>query len=144
MKPPNNPYATGTKTSVPNSIAEIQRTLQRWGCTHDMVAEGSEGVLIAFKVDERLVRFQVPYGDADQPEKRRLWRSLAMCIKAKLETATSGISSIEQEFMAHMVLPDNSLVADRVIPMIETAYQTGRMPETSLTMLLEGPKESIG
>jgi hypothetical protein len=40
----------------------------------------------------------------------------------------SGISTFEQEFLAHIILPDNSTVGDWIGPQIEQAYETGAMP----------------
>lgn len=60
-------------------------------------------------------------------EIRRLWRALALAIKAKLEVVESGISTFEDEFLAHIVLPDNRTVGEHVSPMIEQAYETGHV-----------------
>jgi hypothetical protein len=50
----------------------------------------------------------------------------------------SEISTFEEEFAMHFVLPDNSTVADHVLPAVEEAYATGRMP--SMLPQLEPPK----
>jgi len=63
-----------------------------------------------------------------EAEVRRLWRALALVIKAKLEAVESGITSFEHEFMAHIVMPDGRTVGQHVSPGIEEAYRTGRVP----------------
>ena len=49
-------------------------------------------------------------------------------IKAKLETVESGISTVEAEFLANIVLPDTTTAGDWMIPPIDAAYRTGEMP----------------
>ena len=51
-----------------------------------------------------------------------------MIIKAKLEAADSGISTIEREFLYDIVLPDGKTVGEYMAPQIEAAYTTGEMP----------------
>lgn len=48
-------------------------------------------------------------------------------MKAKLEAVESGITSFEAEFLAHIVLPDGSTVAQNAIPAVAEAYATGRV-----------------
>jgi hypothetical protein len=60
-------------------------------------------------------------------EIRRLWRALALVVKAKLEAVESGITTFESEFMAHIVMPDGKTVAEHVVPAIAQAYETGRV-----------------
>ena len=62
-------------------------------------------------------------------EVRRRWRALALSIKAKLETVESGIAEFETEFMPYMVLPNGKTVAENILPEIERAYSTGKMPK---------------
>ena len=59
---------------------------------------------------------------------RQKWRALALVVKAKLEAVESGITSFEEEFLAHILLPDGSTVGGTMIPQIAVAYETGRMP----------------
>lgn len=59
---------------------------------------------------------------------RQRWRALALVIKAKLEAVEAGITIFEDEFLAHIVLPDGRTAGEYMIPQIEEAYQTGRMP----------------
>ena len=59
---------------------------------------------------------------------RRLWRSMLLVIKAKLEAVNSGIVTIEQEFLAHIVLPDGSVVGDWAADQLKQVYGGGQMP----------------
>ena len=39
-----------------------------------------------------------------------------------------GISTIETEFLANIVLPDNTTAGEWMLPQIDRAYRTGEMP----------------
>jgi hypothetical protein len=58
---------------------------------------------------------------------RQRWRALALVIKAKLEAVESGITTFEDEFLAHIVMPDGKRVADHVKPTIARVYDGGQM-----------------
>lgn len=60
---------------------------------------------------------------------RQRWRALALVIKAKLEAVESGITTAENEFLAHIVLPDNTTLGQWAAPQIEAAYSSGTMPK---------------
>lgn len=140
------------KTSVPSdrSRAEIERTLVRYGA--DSFGYGwEEGrAIIMFRANGRHVRFVLPVPDLDDMEfqttdtgrarsqgsaeaayeqaVRQRWRALALVIKAKLEAVETGIVTFEDEFLAHLVLPNNETIGDWIRPQVENAYETGDMP----------------
>jgi hypothetical protein len=67
---------------------------------------------------------------------RSAWRALLLVIKAKLEAVETGITTFEDEFLAHLVLPNGQTVGEWAIPMIAEAYENGlRLPP----MLPMGP-----
>ena len=41
---------------------------------------------------------------------------------------SAGISTIETEFLANIVLPDNTTAGEWMLPQIDRAYRTGEMP----------------
>lgn len=59
---------------------------------------------------------------------RQRWRALLLIIKTKLEAVESGITTLESEFLANMLLTDGGTVGDWLAPQIDEAYATGRMP----------------
>ena len=59
---------------------------------------------------------------------RQRWRALLLIIRAKLEAAESGITTLESEFLANIVLPDGGTLGQWLAPQIDEAYGTGRMP----------------
>ena len=54
--------------------------------------------------------------------------ALLLIIRAKLEAVESGITTLESEFLANLVLPDGGTVGDWLAPQIDEAYATGKMP----------------
>lgn len=151
-------YAADTTVSPGKSREEIERTLTRYGADGFMYGlEGSRAAL-AFRMAERHVKFVLPMPDRDAKEfthtparrnrrnpdeamaayekaVRQRWRALALVIKAKLEAVESGITTFEEEFLAHTLLPNGQTVGDFMLPQVESAYETGKMPP-----LLSGPK----
>lgn len=59
---------------------------------------------------------------------RAKWRALFLAIKAKLVSVEEGISTVEQEFMAWMILPNGKTAGDHFLPQIDEAAESGRMP----------------
>jgi hypothetical protein len=43
-------------------------------------------------------------------------------VKAKLEAVESGITSFEDEFLAHVMLPNGGTVSDLLRPQLAAAY----------------------
>jgi hypothetical protein len=107
--------------------------------------------LVGFQMNGKQVKFILPLPDRNDrefthtpargnlrsPEQqeaayeqavRQRWRALALVIKAKLEAVEAGITIFEDEFMAHIVLPDGRTVGEYMLPQIEDSYRTGRMP----------------
>ncbi|HMJ86477.1 MAG TPA: hypothetical protein VK504_25040 [Vicinamibacterales bacterium] len=93
-------------------------------------------VVIQFKMRDRLIRFElpVPAPDGRRNEKqlaqatRTRWRALLLIIKAKLEAVENGVTTFEEEFLAHIVMPGDKTIGQYVIPQIGGAYSTGKLP----------------
>lgn len=141
-------YAENTSVSVSNSKAEIERLIERYGASGFMSGWDATRAVIAFAMNERQVKFVLPMPARDEkrfthnsrgmrtPDAalkeweqacRQRWRALALVIKAKMEAIESGISEFDDEFMAHIVLPNGRTVSDDVRPKIAAAYSTGTM-----------------
>lgn len=143
-------YADGTTVPVEKSKMEIEATVRRYGATSFLSGYDDRSAFVLFRANDRMVRFHVQIPSPADPqfardgrknhrspeqrqkaaadEERRLWRCLLLAIKSKLEVVESGIASFEQEFLAHILLPDNSTVGDWVTPQIEAVYDSGQMP----------------
>lgn len=59
---------------------------------------------------------------------RQRWRALALVIKAKLEAVDTGITTFEDEFLAHIVLPDGKTVGKWFKAQLAAAYEHKKMP----------------
>lgn len=142
-------YAANTTVSVEASKGEIERTLQRYGASSFMTGWDRERAVVGFEIASRRVRFVLTLPDRNAKEFtqhsrgrrtddaafkaweqacRQRWRALALVIKAKLEAVESGITTIEDEFLAHTILPDGTTAGDWMRPQIAAAYDTGAMP----------------
>lgn len=151
-------YASETSVSVEKSRMEIERTLSRYGADAFAYYSEADRAAIAFRMTGRQIKFvlQLPkrtereFTHHSRGERtadaalaaweqacRQRWRALALVIKAKLEAVSAGITSVEDEFLAHTVLPDGSTVGQWAKPQIALVYENGSMPER---LMLEGPR----
>lgn len=120
-------YAAGTKVPPERSRMEIESTLKRFGADQFLYGHDVTQVMVAFRYQGRHVRFTVKLPEKEQAVRER-YRALLLAIKSKLTVVEVGIATFEDEFMAHVVLPDGSTVGEWMAPQIEAAYQDGRMP----------------
>ena len=155
-------YAAQTDVPSDRSRTEIERVLTRYGATSFAYGWDAGAAQIGFAMRDRHVKFVLPMPDraarrfTHTPERgnlrsreaadreydqavRQAWRALLLVIKAKLEAVDAGITTIEAEFLAHIVLPDGRQVMDALAPQLEDAYRTGRMPP-----LLSPPRNGGG
>lgn len=131
------PYAERTEVPVSRSKAEIEGLIEKYGGHRYQAGWDSERALIMFEAEGRRVRFVLPLPRRDaytsqrahEQELRRVWRSLALVIKAKLESWQSGIESFEDAFMSQIVLPGNGgTVGEWLAPQLAESYRSGAMP----------------
>lgn len=155
-------YASDTDVSVEKSRAELESILARYGASSFGYMTNDTKAILAFQAHGKAVKFILPMpNQADfklafrtylgrrvsgsdyerSPEQvqklweqacRSRWRALCLCVKAKLEAVEVGITSFEQEFLAHFVLPNGETFGDYAIPKIEAATKSGKMPTMSL------------
>ncbi len=144
-------FAESTTVSSEKSRAEVERTVSRYGADGFMYGWTDGNAVVAFRMSNRHVKFVLPMPDRQArefthtPERgtarsaskaeaayeqavRQRWRALALVIKAKLEAVESGITEFDDEFLAHIVLPDGKTVGEVMRPQIAVAYDSGKMP----------------
>ena len=147
-------YAQNTSVSSERSKAEIERLLTRYGATSFASGWQNDQAVIQFHMSERRLKFVLPLPSKMTKEfthskrgprgerkaytlwekaTRQRWRALALVVKAKLEAVETQIASFEDEFMAHIMMPDGKTVAEHARPMIAQAYKSGKV-----TALLPG------
>jgi hypothetical protein len=138
-------YAARTTVAPSATVAEIERTLKRYGAEAFAYGTEERRAVVGFKVGNRAVRFvlefpamgeyaRTPTGKArtDRQMKeqyeyavRQRWRALLLVVKAKLEAVASGIVDFEREFLPYLVLADGSTVGDTVVPTLSEIASSG-------------------
>lgn len=144
-------YAERTAVSVEKSKAEIERTLTRYRASKFMTGWDQDKAVIGFAMRDRRIRFVLPLPDRTSKEFmytpargrmrsneealasweqacRQRWRALSLAIKAKLEAVETGITTFDEEFLAHIVLPNNQTVGDWMVPQVANVYLDKKMP----------------
>ena len=127
-------YAEKTTVPVSKSRIEIEELIRKHGAGQFVSGYSGDRVIIGFTAEGRQVRFliRIPAGRTDKETEqleRQRWRALLLVIKAKFEAIESGVSCFDDEFLAHIVLPDGQTAGQWIAPQIEAAYQSGQMPE---------------
>jgi hypothetical protein len=147
-------FANTTEVSVEKTKGEIEATVTRYGATGFMAGWEALAAMVAFKMRDRQLRFILPLPDRKATEfwrsphrhKRRTdkaafeaweqacrqrWRALLLAIKAKLEAVECGISSFEEEFLAHLVLPGTGLTIGQTMmaDLPEALRPGGKLPK---------------
>jgi hypothetical protein len=126
-------YAQGTTVTVDSSRGEITGILAKFGVQRMAWASQPEGDMLEFQLAGHHYRFTIDRptwddvaGDyvnsrneaqRDQSvaaEWRRRWRANVLLLKAKLEFAQDGPTTIARELMANLVLADGRVMADAV------------------------------
>jgi hypothetical protein len=157
-------YAADTSVPVERSRAEIESVLIKYGAKEFHTGWQEGKAMIAFRVADLFIRFILPipgknerrfthkrdrHGyeakrtelqaeNAHQQEVRQRWRALLLTVKAKLEAVECGISTLEQEFLAFIVLPNAMTFGEWVMENALPQIRSGKMP-----LMLSGPKEDI-
>lgn len=141
-------YAEGTTVSVEKTQGEIVQLLKRYKASaHGFMTEGQKAT-VAFQFDDIRIRFMLFVPTAEDPkfnkyargyrntpsrrqdlaaqEERRLWRSLLLVIKAKLESVDAGIETVEEAFLAQTVLPNDMTLAQFHREALKPAIAAGK------------------
>ena len=143
-------YAENTTVTTDRSILEIKRVLSQYLCNGFAFGEEDGRQMIGFKLSGRAVQIEIPTPAPDAPEftqtptgreranyaareaweqeVRRRWRVFVIAIKAKLELIAAGVSTVDREFLADLLLPDGTTVSSRLIPELDRALERGKLP----------------
>ncbi len=154
-------FAEGTEIDASRSMHEVITLLRRHGA-EDVGYLGRNGYeCVVFRVCNRTIRIGFPVPQRDDPqfkksptgrrrrnddlayrewerEVKRLWRSMVLVVKSKMEAIHSGVATFEQEFLPYVVLGNGRTVAEAIIPQLEAAEAKGQLPaQLALPMLGE-------
>lgn len=101
---------------------EIETILAEYGAHHFTYLPEPAGTAVMFEAHGQRLRFCVPLDEGAGAKAVRAcnqrWRDFLQCIKAKLESVTSGIESFPEAFLAHVVMSDNRTVYEFMAPLI--------------------------
>lgn len=133
-------YAARTSVPVRQSRADIENILAKYGATTFGFAVEPGRALVTFTYGQRRVRFVLPVpegpGDKVAQQQRSRWRSLLLCIKAKMESVVSRIETFEEAFLAHIVMDDGETVYEKMrsdkmlaLPAPTSAAEIGSKPQ---------------
>ena len=142
-------YAQNTTVSPEKSQEEIKKTLRRYGADRFGIMEEKNKGHVMFEYKGLLIQMTVNFPEKDlfavtETGKKRVdsaietqfnqairqrWRALLLAIKAKLEAVEAGISTIEQEFLAFVMMPDGRNISEHIIPSLNEIVKSGNMPK---------------
>lgn len=121
-------YAEGTKVTVESSRGEITGILAKHGVQRMGWQTSPDGDELLFELKGRNYRFQIKkptlvevrrdypntysYDAKLEAEWRRRWRANVLLIKAKLEFADGGDTSVEREFMPYLLVGGRQTLAE--------------------------------
>lgn len=115
-------YAKTTKVPIARTREHIHQIVTKHGADSFATMDRAGKAQIAFSIGERNILFRCEIPDTGQKARSR-WRALFLVIKAKLEGVSSGIETIEEAFLANIVMPDGRTVMEHTAPAIESHYQ---------------------
>lgn len=155
-------YAQNTQVSEGQTREQIIKALRKYGATkHYFGVDEERGVArVAFEMRGRKLRFDLTLPPISQfatdrynrPRNdetirkywdqaiRSHWRALLLVIKAKMEAVEVGIVTFDEEFLAHIIMPDASTVGEWAVPQLNYMQERGMMPKALPGM----PGEYVG
>jgi len=145
-------YANNTTVSPEKTQSDIRETLRKYGARKFGVMEEDGKAHVMFEINNLMIQLTVELPDVNDFLKtsagrsrkksaaneahvqaiRQRWRALLLAIKAKLEAIECGISTIEKEFMAFVIMPDGRSLSDHILPKLNEMSHTGKMPRLQL------------
>ena len=133
-------YASRTTVAPARTRGEIEHELEKRGASQFGFNRDGQTSVIAFTLQGLQARIDLPMPDrsafkdyqagngrwvsgqkAYDEEVARRWRALGLVVKAKLVAVDEGITTLEREFLADVVLPNGSTVLEEIRPSIEQA-----------------------
>lgn len=142
-------YANTTSIDVAKTRGHIEAILGQYGATAFAFATQSNESMISFQIGGKTFKFILSEPPREQFEftatgrsrgragaeqahkqaRRQVWRALFLIIKAKLVGVDEGITTIEREFLADMVVRSTGeTVGQLAIEQMKLAEQNGTAP----------------
>lgn len=137
-------YAENTTVAAEKSRAQIEVLIRRYRAAGFVSGYDGRRAFVLFRLADRQIRFDLQLPDATdsmfarvpgrrrqqkvEQEERRLWRSLLLVIKSKLESTESGIETVEEAFLAQTVMGDGTTVGQWAAEHLPEALSAGVLP----------------
>lgn len=157
-------YAEGTSVPVAKTRMELEELLTKRGGREIVTgtttsSRGESLAFVLFRLSDRLIRFNMPLPTVTEVERdgrgarrsadaqakaleqlaRERWRALFVTIKSKFVAVDEQIETVEQAFLARIVLPSGGTVGERLAPELTSIYAGKAAPQ-----LLLGPGAAVG
>jgi len=127
-------YARRTRVPVDQSRLAIERLVVGHGATRFYSAQEEGRALIGFELADRRIQFAIQFppksGRGRDPEqvKKEMFRALLLSVKAKFVAIEAGVETLEQAFLAHVVMPNGQTVHEHLKGYLAEGYKVGKMP----------------
>lgn len=125
-------YAETTKVGIGETKADIEKLMLKAGASAFGIVQDGPKAQVMFRLKKRMYQFAIIIPALPQPARAR-WRALLLVLKAKIEAVDSGITSLEDEFLAQTMMSDGETVGQKINPQIEENYRIGRTPQLLLS-----------
>ncbi|MFY9291638.1 MAG: hypothetical protein WAP03_13205 [Methylorubrum rhodinum] len=148
-------YAAGTDVPVQKTRLEIEALVRANGAEAFGYVEDGGTARIQFRLEQSILRFDIvmPSQTEDRFQRvhrgaaglqrrtptaaqaawergcREHWRALLLTIKAKFAAVDAKIVTFEDEFLAHVVMPDGKTVGESVRPTLAAIRAGGDPPK---------------
>lgn len=152
-------FAEGTDVPIERSRLELERVLKNAGASKQGMFRDGDHAAVVFELRSRMVKLSIDLpsrevleaayeadgrGKGDDrdywvelklnEEEKRLWRVLVLVVKAKLEAVSIGLSTVEREFLADVVVKGGKTVGEILATELAQIYGGKNPPK-----LLLGP-----
>jgi len=141
-------YANKTTVSEEKSKHEIESLLMRHGADSFGYMRGKQEIQIMFELNGFSYRLAITIPTVEQfmttatgrerkveaahkeqdQETRRLWRALALWLKAMIVADTDGIVTLKQSLLPFTMLPNGDTFSQYALPQLELLQSNGKMP----------------
>ena len=90
--------------------------------------------MVIFEAQGWRLRFNVRLEEGAGPKavrsRNQRWREFLQCIRAKLDSVTTGIESFAEAFLAHVVMPDDRTVYEHAVSRLTEVAEGRNMQQT--------------
>lgn len=118
-------FAARTKVSVAKTRQDLEAALRKIGASRIITMDERTEAVVAFELD-RVIRIKrLVELTADDQERRTIWRNIDQVVRGKLASIDMGIETVEEAFLAHVVMPDGRTVYETTRASVALAYDRG-------------------